>query len=141
MFETTTEQPIATKNNLCIATRADGQRCQGRALADGLCFAHSPAMQAKREAARQEGGKNRSSTVRLHNLVPPRLRPVYDKLENALSEVHDGSLSPGQAQAMGSLARAMVAVLTSGELEERVRNLEEKTTGGNNHHGELRKSN
>jgi hypothetical protein len=31
---------------------------------------------------------------------------------------------------MASIARAMVAVLTSGELEERVRNLEDKA-GGN----------
>ncbi|MFC1972596.1 hypothetical protein ACFLVE_04250 [Chloroflexota bacterium] len=60
--------------------------------------------------------------------------PVYDKLENALEEVHGGKLESKQAQAMASLARAMVAVLTSGELEERVRGLETKVeVSGNGH--------
>jgi hypothetical protein len=58
-------------------------------------------------------------------LCPPRLVGVFDLLEEALSEVHDGQLDPRIAQAMSSLASAMVRVLTSGELEERVRRLEE----------------
>jgi len=62
----------------------------------------------------------------MHNLVPPRLVPVYDRLEQALGQVHDDTLQPRQASAMAALARAMVAVLTSGELEERVRELEVK---------------
>jgi hypothetical protein len=57
-------------------------------------------------------------------LVPPRLTVVYERLEQALTEVHGGELDPKVAQAMASLARAMVNVLTAGELEERVRRLE-----------------
>jgi ribosomal protein S9 len=55
--------------------------------------------------------------------------PVYDKLETALSEVHEGGLKPQQASAMAALARAMVSVLTSGELEERLRDIESKLRG------------
>jgi hypothetical protein len=49
---------------------------------------------------------------------------VYSALEAALAEVHDGRLAPQRAQAMAALARAMVQVVTAGELEERVRDLE-----------------
>ena len=45
-------------------------------------------------------------------------------LEKALQEVHDGDLDPRQAHAMASLAGALVKVITSGELEERLRKLE-----------------
>ncbi len=60
----------------------------------------------------------------MRGLVPPRLVSVYDALEAALTEVHDGRLDPKQASAMAALARAMVAVLTAGELEQRVRDIE-----------------
>jgi hypothetical protein len=58
--------------------------------------------------------------------------PVYDILEKALEEVHGGKLESKQAQAMASLARAMVAVLTSGELEERLRDIESRIGGNHN---------
>ena len=99
-------------------------------MEDGYCFSHSPALEKKRLEARAKGGKNSARAARLRGLVPPRLMPVYDILESALEEVHGGKLESKQAQAMASLARAMVAVLTSGELEERVRGLEDRI-GGN----------
>ena len=52
------------------------------------------------------------------------LRPVFERLKDALVEVHQGKLDPRVATAMASLAGAMVRVLTSGELEERVWALE-----------------
>jgi hypothetical protein len=109
----------------CAGTRRDGAPCQGPVLDGGAyCFAHDPKRAAERQAARQKGGHHRGAVVRLHRLVPPRLLPVYDQLEAALGEVHAGTLDPKQAVAMAALARAMIAVLTAGELEERVRGLE-----------------
>jgi len=58
--------------------------------------------------------------------MPPRLVPIYELLESALGEVHEGSLKAGQAIAMATLARALVAVLQAGEMEERVRQLEQR---------------
>jgi hypothetical protein len=49
---------------------------------------------------------------------------IYDKLEQALQQVHDGELDPRQAQAMATLARALATILQMGELEARVRELE-----------------
>ena len=59
--------------------------------------------------------------------MPARLVPIWGQLETALTEVHDGTLDPRAAAAMAALARALVAVLQAGELEERLRRLEERT--------------
>jgi hypothetical protein len=109
----------------CAGVRKDGQACQGPVLDGGRwCFAHDPTRAAERQAARTKGGHNRGAVVRLRRLCPPRLVPIFDQLAAALQEVHDGTLSPPQATAMASLARAMCALLQAGELEERLRELE-----------------
>lgn len=122
-------QAPPTVPNRCRATRRDGAPCSAPALGSGWCFAHDPDLAAQRAAARKSGGKNSSKIVRLRGLVPPRLVNVYDKLEQALGDVESGQLDPKQANSMANLARAMVAVLTAGELEERVRKLEEVGNG------------
>lgn len=117
---------MTTNPNQCTSTRRDGGRCNAPALPNRpYCFAHDPELQERRQEARKRGGKNRAGIVRLRGLVPPRLLPVYDLLEQALSEVHRGDINPQQATAMAALSRAMVSVLTAGELEERVRQLEQ----------------
>lgn len=85
---------------------------------------HSPTLREKAQEARRAGGYNSARAARLGKLVPPRLMSVYDRLEEALGQVHQGELEPRIAQAMAALAGAMVRVLTSGELESRVRALE-----------------
>ena len=119
---------ITTERMRCKNRTRTGKPCRGLAMQDGYCFAHSPKLESKRLEARAKGGRNSARIARLRGLVPPRLVPVYDRLETALEQVHNGKLESKQATAMAALARAMVAVLTSGELEERVRDLEVKVT-------------
>ncbi|MDG7041503.1 MAG: hypothetical protein JRN22_00425 [Nitrososphaerota archaeon] len=123
-------QAKATEYNRCKSNTRDGSPCRAWAGEDGYCFSHDPALAAKRAEARAKGGRNSARSARLRALVPPRLLPVYDKLETALDETHNGTLKPSQAGAMAALARAMVAVLTSGELEDRVRDIENRLTEG-----------
>ena len=112
----------------CAGVRKDGSPCGSQVLSDGThCYVHSPGRAADRAEARQRGGRNRATARRLRGMMPDRLRPIFDQLEAALAEVHDGELDPKAASAMAALARALVAVLTSGELEERLRRLEEGT--------------
>ena len=124
---------MAVKANLvpCPATRRDGQPCRGIANKSGFCMAHDPTLTEKRREAARLGGKGKARIARLGKLVPPRLIAVYDHLEEALGQVHKGELEPRIAQAMAALAGAMVRVLTSGELEERVRRLEERQASSN----------
>jgi hypothetical protein len=98
--------------------------------ADGYCFAHSPSREQERQAVRRRGGANSATSARLHALVPPKLISVYERLELALDEVRSGAITPQQAQAMASLGRALVSVLTAGETEERLRALERKVQEG-----------
>jgi hypothetical protein len=119
-----TDQPGSIPKH-CEGTRKDGQPCTAPVLGAGTwCFAHDPERGAQRQAARERGGKHRGSVVRLRGLCSPKLIEVYEQLEQALGEVHEGKLAASQGVAMASLARAMVAVLSAGELEERVRRLE-----------------
>ncbi len=118
-------------HNRCRGTRRDGQPCPSPILdADGYCFAHRPGADAARRQARQAGGRHRAALARLRRLCPPRLGAVYDRLDAALEAVEAGRLHPAQAQAMASLARALVAVLQAGELEARVRELEARFRQG-----------
>jgi hypothetical protein len=123
-------KPKATPTNgkqPCSATRLDGQPCTSPALpGSNWCFAHDPQRQQQRDEARRRGGYNRASALRIRRLVPPRLVSTYDILESALIAVRDGKLDARQGVAMASIAKAMVAVMTSGELEQRIRDLEMK---------------
>lgn len=109
--------------------RKDGSPCRAQALDDGFCLSHSPSRIAQLSESRRKGGRNRSRSARLRRLAPPALIGVYEELEKALAEVHAGDLDPRQATAMASLATAMVRVLTAGEIEQRVRDLETRQSG------------
>ncbi len=113
--------------NVCTAIRRDGAPCTARVLGDSSsCWAHDPELGEHRRQVRALGGKGRSNAARAEKLMPARLRPVCDRLEGALTDVLSGTLDPRQASAAAALARALVAVLTAGELEQRVRDLESR---------------
>ncbi|MBM3943365.1 MAG: hypothetical protein FJ316_10685 [SAR202 cluster bacterium] len=114
----------------CAATRKDGAPCRGQAIDGTFCLAHSPAYQERMAEARKKGGHGKSRANRAEKLMPAHLRPVYNLLAQALIQVFQGGLAPQQASAMAALAGAMVKVLTAGELEDRLRTLEGKMSGG-----------
>lgn len=105
----------------CPAVKRDGAVCGAKAGASGFCIGHTPHAQE----ARAKGGASTSRQARALRAMPPRLRPVADMLGKALQEVHDGKIDPRIASAMASLAGALVRVITAGELEERIKALEE----------------
>ena len=113
----------------CSGVRVDGEPCGSVIVADGgYCYSHDPDKAEERRSARVRGGANSASVVRLrrHFAGPSRLGPIADVLETALTQTHMGGLPPARAQAMASLARAIVAVLEAGELEERLEVLESR---------------
>jgi hypothetical protein len=121
-------QPLASESKRCGATSKNGQQCRALALAGSpFCFSHAPERAQERAEARKRGGFNSSTAARLQRLIPARLISIYDVLEASLLEVHDGKLEPARATAMAAISRAMVTILTAGELEERLRAVEQKT--------------
>ena len=111
----------------CTATRTNGEPCRAPVMrADATrCFAHDASFQARRDEARRAGGRSKANAIRAQKLMPARLAPLFDALAAALDQVHSGDLDPRAASAMAQLARAMVATVTAGELEDRLRRLEE----------------
>ncbi len=80
---------------------------------------------------RQKGGAERSSTARAKKALGESndLIAVQARLVGALEKVEEGTLDPARAQAMASLARAIVAVAVPGELSERLAAMERALAG------------
>lgn len=57
-------------------------------------------------------------------MLPPRLRPVLERLERALEGLESGEVDPRMATAMASLTGAIVKVMQASDLEERLREVE-----------------
>jgi hypothetical protein len=90
------------------------------------CWAHDPALAEKRAAKRRLGGQNRATSKRLNKLMPARLVPVYEQLETALAAVLSDTLDPRSAAAAAAVARAMVAVLNAGLVEQQIEDLRQQ---------------
>ncbi len=111
----------------CRGVRRDGSPCQApphAVNAAGWCWAHSPENAEARRVARAKGGQNKATAHRVDKLVPASLRPTLATLLAAVDEVKDGSLTPGQASAMASLASSIVRLYQTGVIEERLAALE-----------------
>jgi hypothetical protein len=87
---------------------------------------HDPARQAQVAAARVKGGKGKSRLARVEKLVPSTLRPVLALLLEVLTEARDGTIAPAQANAVASLAGAVVKVYTSATVEQQVADLQDQ---------------
>jgi hypothetical protein len=114
----------------CKGVKADGLRCRAFQGRSGYCFFHDPNITpAQKNAQRAKGGHHNSRVSRAERMLPDRLKPVFTRLESAMQEVVDGTLSPTRAQALASLASASVRVLEAGEIEEKVRKMEAAAEG------------
>ena len=106
----------------CTATRRDGTPCVAPASGDsGMCIGHGP---HSTNDTRKNGGHARSNGARATALLPPRLRPVLERLERTLEGLESGEVDPRRATAMASLTGAIVKVMQASDLEERLREVE-----------------
>jgi hypothetical protein len=106
----------------CRATLRSGEQCRGRALTNGLCWAHDPAV-SKDQA---KGGRARSNAARSIKAMPAKLQPVASLLTTAMARTFQGHMDPRQATALAALAGAYIRVVESGEFELKVRELEQR---------------
>ncbi len=115
-----------------------GRQCQGRTKAGqpcrapastvrptGFCPAHDPGNVTAFREASARGGRGKATARRVEKLLPATLRPTLNTLLRAVDEVKDGSLTPGQASAMASLAGAAVRVYMVADVEQRMAALEQ----------------
>ncbi len=100
------------KRQLCRAKRKDGGPCHAPAIKDGFCFGHCPELAEKASQARLLGGRHKAKSERLRHLVPPRLIPLFDKLETALDCVFRTNLGHYSGVKVGQGSGANWASLT-----------------------------
>jgi len=113
----------------CTAQTKDGRPCSAQAWRNGLCRWHAPELAEERRAWRAKGGARRSNKARARKglageaLMMPE---VSGLLSRAMRKVEAGTMEPGVATAMATLARALVATVEAGDVEERLAELEER---------------
>ncbi len=94
----------------------------------GWCYWHDPGLEDERTEGRRKGGAARSNRARQRKQLPAEsltLPEVQGLLSVALKGVLSGRIEPGIANASANVARAIAAVAQAGEMEERLRDLEE----------------
>jgi len=116
----------------CSAIAKRGSRCRRPALAGKQhCLMHDPGSAELRLEASRKGGHARSNAARAAKAMPAAMTTA--ELLQQLSSVFEltlaGVVEPGVAQACGSLARTMVTIRETAEVEARLAELEATTKG------------
>ncbi len=117
------------KRDRCQATTKEGTPCSAEAVDSRLCRWHtqSPEWIEKRSEWSAKGGKSRSNAARARAALPDEAlspRQLACVLSKTLSDVLGGSLEPGRANAVSGLARTLVALSETVEIETRLTALE-----------------
>ncbi|MGI8483473.1 MAG: hypothetical protein ACR2OU_04340 [Thermomicrobiales bacterium] len=116
----------------CTATRRDGHPCQGTPLpGKAFCFAHDPELREQRHQWTTAAGKAKANSRRLKKslgLDTPTLTLVeIDALLClTLKAVVSGKLEPGIATSAAGVSKAIMAIRTASDLEERLAALEQQ---------------
>jgi hypothetical protein len=112
----------------CKGQTKDGKPCAAKPRPGmDLCPWHSPELAERRTEWSRRGGVNSSNKARIRKQLPDAvLSPteLQGLLSKALRDVLTGKLEPGPANAAGGLARALVTIKESADLEERLAALE-----------------
>ena len=117
----------------CTATNKNGKPCAGYARPDSLCcWAHDPALAARRQAGRSAGGRARhgrklAATTFSDDRGPVRICTVTDilsLLERAAHDLMTLENSISRARALTGVAVAALKALEVGEIENRIAVLE-----------------
>jgi len=108
----------------CEQIKANGERCQGLAMAGKpFCPFHDPSTAEKRVAGRKQGGKSR---MRPAACLPTGTADVEVKtsadvaklLADTISQVRRGELQPRIGNAVGFLAATLLRAIEAAQLED-----------------------
>ncbi|MFL5759104.1 MAG: hypothetical protein ACJ789_05155 [Thermomicrobiales bacterium] len=114
----------------CSGTNRDGGPCNaevrpGRAW----CRWHDPELETQRAEWRRKGGAARSNKARAKKVLPAEpltAEEVRSHLGVVFTGVIGGTMEPGVGTAAANIARALIAVSESHELEQRLQALEQR---------------
>jgi len=130
MNQPTDEQTPLPQLGQCTYIKADGSRCRANARTGrDYCFIHDPDSAAEREAARSDGGKERSRRLTVLSVDAPDVRvgsaaDITTLLTETMSHVRRGQIAVPVANSVGYLAGITLKALQRDDLEQRVARLE-----------------
>ena len=114
--------------NQCLAANRDGNPCSAQPDPGAtFCRWHDPNRESEREGWRRKGGANRSNRARARKKIAEQAMSISDidsLLCSALTNVAIGELESGIGTSMATIARTVVAIRSTGELERRLEELE-----------------
>ncbi len=110
----------------CQGTNQNGEPCSAHVY-EGETWWHDPARADERAAWSRKGGAARSNKARARRQLADAVLTVHDLdalLCRALVQVAAGKLEPNVGSAMAGIAKTVVGIRQTGELERRLEELE-----------------
>ena len=117
----------------CLAVARSGSRCNSPVVAGSAhCFLHSPETAAARQEACKKGGRGRSNAARAAKAMPATALTTDElllTLSRIIAKAERGEIEPGVVNAISGAARTMGELRKSGEIEQRLAQLEAAAAG------------
>ena len=118
------------ESNRCAQTKSDGSPCRTRPLKGSrYCFFHDPSKAEERRSAGRKGGE-KGKIATLSSLTPDiqldSAQDVVRLIAETISQVRRGDIDPRIANAVGYLSGVALKAREQGELEDRLKTLEEE---------------
>lgn len=116
----------------CKAKTASGLACQANPGSSGYCWAHDPALAAKRAIAHKRGGENhpRLNAKPFPECDVKTAAGLLSLMEHVIKETWEIENSVSRNRTLGYLGQVQKGVLEVGELEERIAALEQTLAVG-----------
>ena len=119
-----------TESNHCAQIKSDGSKCRTRPLKGSrLCFFHDPDRVEERLSAARKGGERGKIATLPGDTPDVQLATAQDMVSlmaETISQVRRGQIDPRIATAVGYLANITLKAREHGELEDRLKTLEEE---------------
>jgi len=127
-----------TSESQCSQIKASGKRCKAkRIIGSKYCFWHDPNKKKDQVAARKKGGKNRcfpETAFTLPSNAPAvtieSARDIVKLLSESINQVRLGELNYKLANSMNYMCSTILKALEQGELDERLKCVEEAIAKG-----------
>lgn len=115
----------------CLGRNKAGGPCAARVLpGSGFCQWHAPEMAAQRRAWSAQGGRNRANSQRARKSLEGEAMTtdeVLGLLSRTLRKLEAGGIEPGLGTATATVAKALISIRQSSELEDRLAELEARS--------------
>ncbi len=118
----------------CREYNRAGGPCGAQHYKDGWCRWHHPDLEAQRQAERVAGGQARSNRNRAKKQMSGQAMTTSDLdvlLCGALNKVAKGEMEPNVGSTMATIAKTVVGIRATSDLEKRLEALEAAAGIGN----------